>query len=187
MTRIFILLFVALFLSSCGKSKKENSAYKFHEKGEYESAIIIWEELLEVDSENAKYLNNLGWAYMQNDNLEKIEEYFVLANNKAENKNLLKSIETNRKLLNSIKDIPKLFEQNEFEKCLEIIEKLDNKTSVDDFIKSYEAKCLFEIGELEKSEKLFNEIIDKYKKKQSQNKYSIEAKKMLDIIIEIRQ
>jgi tetratricopeptide (TPR) repeat protein len=174
-----------LVFGGCINTNKENKAYKYHKDGNYDSAIVMWQELINENLQSAKYLNNLGWAYMQNGELDKAEEYLELANEKAEISSTISSIQINRKLLRTIKDIPILFENKEFEKCLDYINDLEAQTSKNDFIKTYEARCLFEIGEIEKSYFIYNEILEKYNKRQSENRYSIEATKMIDLINEI--
>ncbi len=150
-------------LGGCGKvSKLHNKAVDAIAVGDYDEAVELFGQAVELKPESAFYLNNLGWALFRNDNLDSALIVLERARRKAKAENLVKSIEVNRFLVNSFLRMRRHLDDGEFGLAKDEMEKVLNRYSAGPIGDKYLAEIFEGLEDYELASIHLDNIIGKY-------------------------
>ena len=181
MKRFRIFLVISLFIiTSCSKVDKLSSrAIEESNTGNYEGAIKIWNEILDLKKDNPTYLNNLGWVLFRNDNLQEAKATLEKAKLKCNNKQLKKSIEVNIFMVETYMNGKKLLQEKAYDKALEFFKKISSKYDTNEMEKKYLALCYEGMGKIDMAKEQWMKIIESYQSSDVQNKFFKMAKEKI--------
>jgi len=183
MKNTVFVLFLLFILTNCNMNTfKESKGYEAHKDGDYETAINIWQELLEKKPNNAKYLNNLGWAYLHIDNIDSAEKSFLKAKQNVKSSSLKNSIEINIDMFDLVLKVQEFYNEEQFENCIEKIVKIDPKSQIADILRYYQAKCYLEMDNKKEAKEVLLKTHEKYHKTGVFNKYYLHADSIINAL-----
>ena len=96
MKKFFIVLF--LFLTICAKAQNEQLANNYFDRGEFEKALVSYEELLKMQVGNSNYFQRVVECYQQLEQYDKAEKALQERLDKYRQSNLLVELGYNYQL-----------------------------------------------------------------------------------------
>ena len=161
-----------IFFMGCSKTDKlQNKAILKVSEGNYEEAIEIWKEILSHDGNNPSYLNDIGWVFFRNDELEKSRATLISAKSKSKSKLLIKSIETNLDMVEKFLEGKTLLQNEDYEKALSIFTEVSSEFDTKEMEKKYIALCYEGMGKTEMAKEQWTTIIELYENSDVKNKF----------------
>jgi tetratricopeptide (TPR) repeat protein len=160
-----ILLLSSLILSGCGKTQKmHQEAYDLSEAGNYQGALELYKQLLDKKPDKALFLNDYGWTLFMADSLQRAEQVLEEAKNKSKDgKTLLKrNINKNLMIVRAFMEAKDYLEQGNAGKARDIYDNLEKSWKARDMRLKYYALAYESMGEQEKANEYWQQIIDKY-------------------------
>lgn len=164
-TLSFTFLVSLLILSGCGKTQKmHQEAYDLSEAGDYQQALELYEQLLDEKPDKALFLNDYGWTLFMADSMQRAEQVLEEAKNKSKDgKTLLRrNIQKNLKIVRAFMEAKNFLEQGNAGKARDIYDNLDKSWKARDMRLKYYALAYESLGEQEKANEYWQQIIDKY-------------------------
>lgn len=160
---IIILVLLICILTACDPVFDDALNYK--KNGEYEKAISVYNS---YRGSNKSFLyQELGWLHIMTGDFEKAEEYLQTAIELEKGRRSLsnKTMEINFKMLEKYKEGYRLFKEQEYQKAIEIFEKIKNEFGISDILLYYLASCYEKLDNNEQAQKIWKELAEKYKQK----------------------
>lgn len=176
-------LIIAIFLTfqGCGKvSKLYNNAIQEVNKGNYEEAIKIYNQILMIEKENPFYLNNLGWTYFRNDKFKEAIATLKKAKANCKTNDLMKSIETNLFMASTFQKGRELLQRESYKAAMEEFEKVVTKYQTKEIELKYFALCYEGLRKYEKAEENWKKILIIYDGSDINNNFYLLAKQKLN-------
>jgi Tfp pilus assembly protein PilF len=161
----FILLISLLVSGGCGKTQKmHQEAYDLSEAGNYQGALELYEQILDKKPEKALFLNDYGWTLFMADSLKQAEQVLEEAKTKSEDgKTLLKrTINKNLMIVRAFMEAKNYLEQGNAGKARDIYDNLNKSWKARDMRLKYYALAYESLGEQEKANEYWQQIVDKY-------------------------
>jgi len=179
--KLFILIPFFILLG-CGEvGKWHSNALKEASRGNYEGAIKIWNEILDIEKDNPLYLNNLGWTLFRNDNFEEAKATLEKAESKCESKNLRQSIESNLFMVLTFQDGKRLLQNGNYTEAIAEFEKVAFKYNTKELELKYFALCYEGLEKYDEAKEEWEKIIDMHQESNIRNKFYLLAKEKLSL------
>ena len=176
------LLLSVFLLSGCGKTQKmHQQAYDYSELSNYGEALGLYEKLLEKKPDKPIFLNDYGWVLFMSDSLQKAESVLKEAKKKGrESGKLLRlNIEKNLKIVRSFIQIKDHLEKQQPQQALEILKQLNKSWKTREMRLKYLALTHEQLGNPEKANTYWQQIIDQYANADFKTPYEQLAEKKL--------
>ena len=109
MKKFFIVLF--LFLTICAKAQNEQLANNYFDRGEFEKALVSYEELLKMQVGNSNYFQRVVECYQQLEQYDKAEKALQERLDKYRQSNLLVELGYNYQLQKNNEKATKYYDQ----------------------------------------------------------------------------
>lgn len=109
MKKFFIVLF--LFLTICAKAQNEQLANNYFDRGEFEKALVSYEELLKMQVGNSNYFQRVVECYQQLEQYDKAEKALQERLDKYRQSNLLVELGYNYQLQKNDEKAIKYYDQ----------------------------------------------------------------------------
>lgn len=109
MKKFFIVLF--LFLTICAKAQNEQLANNYFDRGEFEKALVSYEELLKMQVGNSNYFQRVVECYQQLEQYDKAEKALQERLDKYRQSNLLVELGYNYQLQKNNEKAIKYYDQ----------------------------------------------------------------------------
>jgi len=174
-SKMILLIFLLILLGCSETDKLHNQALTENNKGNYEEAIKIWNEILTIEHDNPLYLNDLGWTLFRNDNFEQAKAALEKAKDNCDDKSLMKSIETNLEMVVAFQSGKELLEAGNYDAALIEFEKALAKYSTKDVGMKYLGLCYEGMEKYDEAKEQWEKVINIYKNSNVSNKFYILA------------
>jgi len=161
----FSFLMSILILSGCGKTQKmHQEAYDLSEAGDYQRALELYERLLDKKPDKALFLNDYGWTLFMADSMQQAEQVLMEAKKKSKNGHTLlkRNINKNLMIVRAFMEAKNFLEQGNAGKARDIYDNLEKSWKARDMRLKYYALAYESLGEQEKANEYWQQIIDKY-------------------------
>ncbi|MFO8234897.1 MAG: hypothetical protein R6U04_05810 [Bacteroidales bacterium] len=168
-----LLLVVTMFLLGCSTlTRKHQNAIDSSDKGNYNKALGLYQEILQEKPNKPKYLNDYGWTLFMVDSLEKAIETLEKAKEHSKDKTVLleRSIDRNLTIAKSYLKAREHLNKDEPQKALDALSKNKLYRSKEMEL-SYFGLIYEKLGEPEKAEERWETIINTYSNADFDNKF----------------
>lgn len=177
-----LFLVVILFFTFQGCSEVGTLRYdsiQEIESGNYEEAIRILKEILTIEKENPRYLNNLGWALFRNEDFDEAKVVLEKAKAKCKSKVLRDSIKINLDMVSTFQRGKKLLQEKKYDEAVIEFEKVTSKYNTKELELKYFALCYEGMGKYEEANEKWEKIVDMHEGSETPNKFYLLATEKL--------
>lgn len=177
-----ILISLAIFFNCSKEQRLKDAALSDVHAGRFDAAIKKYQTILEIDNDSPLNLNNFGWIYLKNDNLEDAKKFLIRALSLTSKPQLRSMIKVNLRLTTAFQNCRDLIEKKQYQSALDTLLAINRAYQTNEMGYKYLALCYEGLEQPKQARANWEEIIEIYVNTDVRNHFYLLAKaKMIDI------
>lgn len=180
--RFVLIMGTAVFLDCSQVDQLKNVALSDINAGCFNAAIDKYEKLIRIENDKPIHFNNLGWAYLKNENLKQADNFLNQALALNPDTRLLSMINVNLRLTRAFQISSDLLTKADYKTALDTLLIITSKYHIKEIGYKYLALCYEGSEQPEPARENWEQIISLYINSDVRNHYYLLARgKMISI------